>query len=333
MCIVRIPKRNTHFVQIDNNSLSDPSLSMKAKGLLSYLLSCSDNWIIRISHLMKHFSDGKTAIRSALKELETCGYLKRERVNEKGHIEWRQTVYESPALNPDWIPAKDSRPTAPAQHSTPSKQTELLDVPASSKKENEPPVPQVKKEKPQQTLSFKLDFSEQQKEVMSSMLKGIDNAQQLILVLEQMVNQNEIKNPVAYLAGIIKKYRANQFTPLEEEKQKAAAEREAKRKAGVKDCPYCHVDDGFVVFEEPNGHKSSRLCNHDEAGILKTARDLDAKIVTSKIIKENEPPAKAEQNVPVVLIPVSQDLGFDDEIEVERQAGIKDCPFCDDNGV
>ncbi|MEN8218124.1 MAG: hypothetical protein ABFS56_17490, partial [Pseudomonadota bacterium] len=66
-----------------------------------------------------------------------------------------------------------------------------------------------------------------------------------------------------------------QFNPLEEEK------REAKRKAA--DCPYCHVDDGFVCFEEPNGHRRSRLCDHDEAGILRTARELDAKIVSAKL--------------------------------------------------
>lgn len=103
MGIVRTPKQNTKFVQIENSSLEDATLSLRAKGLLSYLLSCPNNFNIIINDLVKRSTDGKTSVRSALKELENSGYLRRERINgDKGYIRWEQVVYESPSLNPYW---------------------------------------------------------------------------------------------------------------------------------------------------------------------------------------------------------------------------------------
>ncbi|MEN8216169.1 MAG: hypothetical protein ABFS56_07295, partial [Pseudomonadota bacterium] len=136
----------------------------------------------------------------------------------------------------------------------------------------------------EQVLSFKGNFDEEDKATIRAMLRGIDKAQQIIWTLEQSMSQKEIKKPIAYLAGIIKKYQNGEFTPLsqEQEKQNVAAEHEAKRVAGVKDCPYCNHYDGFVSFKEQNGHRSARLCNHDEAWILKTAQHLDALITSAK---------------------------------------------------
>jgi hypothetical protein len=103
MNIVRTSKQNTEFVEIDKSSLEDTTLSLRAKGLLSYLLSRLDNCTIIINNLIKQSPDGRTTIRSALKELEASGYLRRERVNdEKGRIKWEQVIYESPTLNPYW---------------------------------------------------------------------------------------------------------------------------------------------------------------------------------------------------------------------------------------
>ncbi|MEN8220831.1 MAG: helix-turn-helix domain-containing protein [Pseudomonadota bacterium] len=70
---------------MEKSSLEDITLSWRARGLLSYLLSRPDNWDIIINNLIKQSPDGRTTIRSSLKELEASGYLRRERVNgEKG---------------------------------------------------------------------------------------------------------------------------------------------------------------------------------------------------------------------------------------------------------
>jgi len=110
MCIIRRAKKNTSFVQIDIDSLEDPNLSWKAKGLLSYLLSRPDNCDLRLSSLFEQSLDGQTATKSALKELEKAGYFKQECIREKGRIvRWKKMIYESPSLNPDWqSPKKNS---------------------------------------------------------------------------------------------------------------------------------------------------------------------------------------------------------------------------------
>lgn len=62
-------------------------MSLKAKGLLSLMLSLPDDWDYSISGLATLSKDGKDSIMSALAELEKFGYLTRKRVtDEKGRF-------------------------------------------------------------------------------------------------------------------------------------------------------------------------------------------------------------------------------------------------------
>ena len=62
-------------------------MSLKAKGLLSLMLSLPDDWDYSISGLATLSKDGKDSIMSALAELEKFGYLTRTRLtNEKGQF-------------------------------------------------------------------------------------------------------------------------------------------------------------------------------------------------------------------------------------------------------
>lgn len=66
------------FFQMRNEAVRDERMSYKAKGVLAALLSNqSGRWISHISTLKRFSSEGETAIRSALKELEEAGYLMR----------------------------------------------------------------------------------------------------------------------------------------------------------------------------------------------------------------------------------------------------------------
>ena len=73
-------------------------MSLKAKGLLSLMLSLPDDWNYSISGLVKLSKDGKDGVMTALAELEEFGYLSRERItNDKGQfagIEYN--IYEEP---------------------------------------------------------------------------------------------------------------------------------------------------------------------------------------------------------------------------------------------
>jgi hypothetical protein len=70
-------KRNqgSGFTNIPNYFIQDTSLSIGARGIMAYILSQRDDWIIYKSHLMKVFKKGKYAIRTVINELEKAGYL------------------------------------------------------------------------------------------------------------------------------------------------------------------------------------------------------------------------------------------------------------------
>lgn len=85
MAVLRKEKRE-QFTVIDNAIFKDYSLSMKATGLLCKMLSLPDNWEYSIAGLTALVSDGESAVRSALKELQDAGYFRRERVRVNGKI-------------------------------------------------------------------------------------------------------------------------------------------------------------------------------------------------------------------------------------------------------
>lgn len=84
--------QKTNFTILDNTCIKDVSLSWKAKGLHSYIMSLPDDWKIYVRELLKHASDGKASLYSAITELELHGYLRREKKRrENGRFE--TTVY------------------------------------------------------------------------------------------------------------------------------------------------------------------------------------------------------------------------------------------------
>jgi DNA-binding MarR family transcriptional regulator len=58
--------------------LNDPNISLKAKGLFAYLQSKPDNWRFSVARITSQTKDGKDSVKSAIRELEKAGYLKRK---------------------------------------------------------------------------------------------------------------------------------------------------------------------------------------------------------------------------------------------------------------
>lgn len=73
---------DNHFTQIPNSWLRDTRLTLKARGLLSLVMSHSQGWSLSISRLAEESLEGKDAIRSAITELEKFGYLSRSQENQ-----------------------------------------------------------------------------------------------------------------------------------------------------------------------------------------------------------------------------------------------------------
>ena len=82
-----------------NHHLRNKELSLKAKGLMSLMLSLPPSWDYSIGGLVAICKESHTSIRSALKELEENEYLIRKRINgEKGHFIYEYTLYEIPEI-------------------------------------------------------------------------------------------------------------------------------------------------------------------------------------------------------------------------------------------
>lgn len=97
MSVVRVNKTK-NFTVMSNHHFKERGMSLKAKGLLSLMLSLPDNWDYSIAGLVKLSKDGKDSVMTALAELEEFGYLTRSRTTDnKGRfsgVEYQ--IYEAP---------------------------------------------------------------------------------------------------------------------------------------------------------------------------------------------------------------------------------------------
>ena len=94
-----VVKKKTDYTVISNVFLKDKRLSLKSKGLLAYVLSLPNDWVLYVTELSEHHKDGTSAIYSAFKELIQLGYVrrKRERIDGKlGGIDY--VISETPIL-------------------------------------------------------------------------------------------------------------------------------------------------------------------------------------------------------------------------------------------
>lgn len=76
MSVIRVGRRR-QYTQIEQKTLRDPRMSIKARGLLTYCLSFPDDWTFSIRHMTRSLPDGRQAIRTALAELVELGYAVR----------------------------------------------------------------------------------------------------------------------------------------------------------------------------------------------------------------------------------------------------------------
>ncbi len=106
--------KNVNYTVMSNHHLQDKRLSLKAKGLLSYMLSLPDDWDYSLKGLTVGCKDGLDSVRSAVLELEDDGYVRRRRKSAMPRADHRlrYQVYESP-LNTPAVPER-RRPSDPS---------------------------------------------------------------------------------------------------------------------------------------------------------------------------------------------------------------------------
>ena len=82
MAVFRVERTNNYTV-MSNYHLRDKTISFKAKGLLSMMLSLPENWDYTLAGLARISLEGKDAIRAAVVELEKAGYIQRGQTTDK----------------------------------------------------------------------------------------------------------------------------------------------------------------------------------------------------------------------------------------------------------
>lgn len=85
MSVVRVEKTKNYTV-MSNYHLRDRNLSLKAKGLLSYMLSLPEDWDYSVNGLSAICKEGVSAIASTIRELEKMGYVTRSRIRNKNGV-------------------------------------------------------------------------------------------------------------------------------------------------------------------------------------------------------------------------------------------------------
>ena len=90
-------EKTKNYTVMSNYHLRDKNLSLKAKGLLSFMLSLPEDWDYSLNGLCAVCKEQERAIKSTLKELKEYGYLVIEKVRgDKGYFEYNYLIYEQP---------------------------------------------------------------------------------------------------------------------------------------------------------------------------------------------------------------------------------------------
>ena len=120
MAVFRI-ERTRDYTVMSNHHLKDSALSLKAKGLLSMMLSLPDEWNYTTRGLAKICKEGVDAIGGALKELEKAGYIVRRQLRGPGGRirDTEYTIYEKPRPHAEEPPEEPGPDTPPPDTASP----------------------------------------------------------------------------------------------------------------------------------------------------------------------------------------------------------------------
>ena len=164
MAVFRVHKSENYTV-LSNYHFKEKGMSLKAKGLLSLMLSLPDTWDYSAAGLVKLSKDGKDSVNAALKELEQFGYLKRSQAfNENGTFGgYDYEIFEKP--NAD---AKTEKPST----RKPKSVKPFAEKPST---ENPPQLSKKKSNKKELNTVLIKDEEERKKENVRTTYDGIIN--------------------------------------------------------------------------------------------------------------------------------------------------------------
>lgn len=191
MSVIRVEKTKNYTV-MSNYHFKEKEMSLKAKGLLSLMLSLPDNWDYSIAGLVAICKENETAIKSALKELQQFGYVKVDKImpdkTDSGRIEYIYNIYEQPKQGNE----KQGVENLPLEIQRVENQVQLNTKQLNTNKTS------TKEKKKNNT---KKDFS---RLVIDTCLKNDIEDDESIELIEQFLEEMKIKTKGAIEANIAK---------------------------------------------------------------------------------------------------------------------------------
>ena len=144
MAVFRVEKTRDYTVMA-NYHLKDRQLSLKAKGLLSVMLSLPEEWDYTLRGLAYISKEGVDAIRESIRELERSGYIVRMRQrNAQGHLKGMEyVIYECPHIGQQGDEEEPIPTSASPILENPTLEKPIQDQPAQEKPEQDRPALEI----------------------------------------------------------------------------------------------------------------------------------------------------------------------------------------------
>lgn len=162
MTVVFRVVKTKNYTMMSNQHLKDKRLTLKAKGLMSVMLSLPENWDYTLRGLSAISKEGVDAISEAVKELERSGYVIRNRKrDERGRLSGTEyLIYEDCHMNSQ--PAQDAPDPEKPKRENPRLENPVQEKPVQENPKQEKPEqenPAQLNTNPQKTKKSKTDIS------------------------------------------------------------------------------------------------------------------------------------------------------------------------------
>ena len=141
MPFFRVNKTKDYTIMA-NHHLKNRDLSLKAKGLLSVMLSLPEDWHFTVHGLVSICKEGRDSISGAVRELEEAGYIVQHRLRDKeGHINGLEyIIYETPQKPENNGPDGSKTPVEVETDTGEAEATEEVDAPSMTESRMASPV-------------------------------------------------------------------------------------------------------------------------------------------------------------------------------------------------
>lgn len=188
MAVFRVHK-NENYTVLSNYHFREKGMSLKAKGLLSLMLSLPESWDYSAAGLVTLSKDGKDSVNAALKELEKFGYLRRtQAISEDGKFSgYNYEIYEQPSDAAKAAAAEKATAAAP-KAAKPTTEKPFAENPSTGKPTTENP-PQLNTDL-SSTKKLNTDISsteEEERKKKAPALSGYD------AIINELLENEDVK--------------------------------------------------------------------------------------------------------------------------------------------